>query len=49
MDISVNIHYFKLKCSVYNHNIILEGSVSQHFDSLHLNPKNACFKFERCM
>ena len=32
MDISVNIHHFKLKLSVCNHNILPEGSVSQHFD-----------------
>ena len=32
MDISVNIHHFKVKFSVCNHNIPLEGSVSQNFD-----------------
>ena len=32
MDISVNIHHFKLKFSVCNHNIILKGSVSQNID-----------------
>ena len=61
MDISVNINYFNLKFPVYNQNILLEGSVSHNFDlgpsflfmskngSLHLNLKNTCLKFEKCM
>ena len=43
MDISVNIHYFKLKFSVFDQNILLEGSMSQRFDldhSFHFMSKN---------
>ena len=32
MDISVNVHYFKLKFRVCHHNNLLEESVSQNFD-----------------
>ena len=32
MDISVNIHHFIVTFSVCNHNILLEGSVSQNYD-----------------
>ena len=32
MDIFVNVHTFELKFSMSNHNILLEGSMSQNFD-----------------
>ena len=32
MDISVNIHHFIVTFSVCNHNILLEGRVSQNYD-----------------